>query len=280
MTVENIIAKRHKTVPVGELQLHPRNVRQGDVGAISESLDAHGQYRPVVVQESTGYILAGNHTYKAALANGWERIAATFIDVDDAEALRIMLVDNRTNDLATYDEHALSELLVELNLNGGLGGSGYDGDDLDELLASVNGPAVSPDERYTPEWIFEAMGVEFDVDLAAPEGGIPYIPAKRYFTEKDDALTKDWSGLFAWCNPPYSIASKFGEKWLAETEEGVWLGPQSHSTQYRVGLQDRCRFIWIPHEIGIHIRRHARRNRLPGIPGRLRRPRGRGNAKS
>ena len=51
---------------IASVQPHPRNVRQGDVGAIATSLSTHGQYRPIVVQESTGHILAGNHTYKAA----------------------------------------------------------------------------------------------------------------------------------------------------------------------------------------------------------------------
>jgi hypothetical protein len=220
------------------------------VGAIAESLQTHGQYRPIVVQSSTGLILAGNHTYRAAVLLGWDQIAVTYVDVDDDTATRILLVDNRTNDLATYDESALAALLEELtNTPLGLAGSGFDGDDLDRLIADLNEPAISPDERYTPTWVFDAMDVEFDVDLAAPPGGIPYIPAKAHFSEEDDALAHDWSGLFAWCNPPYSIASTFGRKWLQEISDGVWLGPQSHSTQYRIGLQDRSRCIWIPNEM-------------------------------
>src|ERR1017187_2560559 len=87
-------------VDVGTLKQHPRNARQGDVGAIVESLRAHGQYRPIVVQRSTNHVLAGNHTLKAARELGWPTIAATFLDVTNDQALRILLVDNRTNDLA------------------------------------------------------------------------------------------------------------------------------------------------------------------------------------
>jgi hypothetical protein len=50
------------------------NVRQGDIGAISESLKAHGQYRPIVVDKRTNRILAGNHTWKAAKSLGWTQI--------------------------------------------------------------------------------------------------------------------------------------------------------------------------------------------------------------
>jgi hypothetical protein len=27
------------------------------------------------------------------------------------------------------------------------------------------------DEQYTPKWIFDALGVEFDLDVCAPQGG-------------------------------------------------------------------------------------------------------------
>jgi hypothetical protein len=129
-------------IAIGSVKNHPRNVRQGDIGAISQSLKDNGQYRPIVVQRSTGYVLAGNHTLKAAKALGWKEIAATFIECDDDRALRILLADNRTNDLATYDDNALADLLKELATSAqGFTGSGYDGDDLDTLLGRANNDA-------------------------------------------------------------------------------------------------------------------------------------------
>lgn len=128
----------HLAVDIDEIQNHPRNVRQGDVGAISESLRDNGQYRPIVVQRSTGFVLAGNHTLKAARALGWKKIAVTYVDCDDQRALRILLADNRTNDLATYDDSGLAELLKELaDSETGLAGTMYDGDALDQLLTDL-----------------------------------------------------------------------------------------------------------------------------------------------
>ena len=122
-------------VPIDSVKNHPRNIRQGDVGAISQSLKENGQYRPIVAQKNTGYVLAGNHTLKAAKALGWKTIAATLVDCDDDRALRILLADNKTNDLASYDENALSELLQELaSTEQGLAGTLYTGDDLDDML--------------------------------------------------------------------------------------------------------------------------------------------------
>jgi hypothetical protein len=135
------MAKGHletKSVSIDDVQPHPKNVRQGDIGAISESLTAHGQYRAIVVQKSTGHILAGNHTWKAAKALNWKQIEAHMIDCDDDRAMRIMLADNRANDLASYDDAALAELLKELNATDlGLDGTMFDGDALDRLVADI-----------------------------------------------------------------------------------------------------------------------------------------------
>lgn len=126
--------------PINEFQPHPKNVRQGDVGAIAESLKAHGQYKPIVVQKNTNFVLTGNHTLQAARQLGWAEIAAVYVDCDDDQALRILLVDNRTNDLAMYDDRALAELLTELATSeDGFDGSLFTGDDLDDLLFRLEG---------------------------------------------------------------------------------------------------------------------------------------------
>jgi len=125
-------------VPLNRLKPHPKNPRQGDVGAIHVSIEANGFYGSVIAQKSTGHILAGNHRFLAAQHANAEEIPVTWVDVSDAEAERILLADNRTNDLATYDDQALAEMLEGLLRDtGSLAGTGYDGDDLDELLADI-----------------------------------------------------------------------------------------------------------------------------------------------
>lgn len=129
------------TVDVNSIQPHPKNVRQGDIGAISESLKAHGQYRPIVVDRRTNKILAGNHTWRAAKSLGWSQIAVGFIETkDDDDALRILLADNRTTDLASYDDAGLGDLLQQLiTTDEGLLGTLFDGDALDDLLHQLDG---------------------------------------------------------------------------------------------------------------------------------------------
>jgi hypothetical protein len=127
---------RALAVPIDEVHPHPSNVRQGDIGLIAQSLKQNGQFRPIIVQQSSRRIIAGNHTWKAAKSLGWAEIAVQFLQIDDDRALRIMLADNKANDAATYDDAELLELLRTLVASdAGLEGTLFDGDDLDSLIA-------------------------------------------------------------------------------------------------------------------------------------------------
>ena len=112
------------------LKEHPGNARRGNISVLAESLKVNGQYRPIVVQKSTNYVLAGNHLLRAARSLGWERIDVVFIDCDDDQALKIVLADNRTADLGEYDDDLLRRLLSDLE---DLEGTGYNESDLAEL---------------------------------------------------------------------------------------------------------------------------------------------------
>jgi len=124
-------------VPIESIQPSPRNPRQGDIGAIVESLRRFGQQKPIVVQESSGHVVAGNHLYRAALSLGWTEIAANVVAMTDVQAQAFMIADNRTADLGSYDEALLTELLAELATMEELTGTGYDGEDVDEMLAKL-----------------------------------------------------------------------------------------------------------------------------------------------
>ena len=60
------------------------------------------------------------------------------------------------------------------------------------------------DEWYTPAYIFDALGVSFDLDVACPQGGPRHVPAKKYFSS--NSLEREWFG-FVWMNPPFGHQS-------------------------------------------------------------------------
>jgi ParB-like chromosome segregation protein Spo0J len=120
-----------ETVSVNGIQTHPLNPREGDIGAIIDSLSTMGQYRPIVVNRLTKHCVSGNHTLQAAVQLGWEKIAVHWIEVDDIEEIKILIVDNRTSDLATYDSGDLNKLLTSTSIKG----TGFSREEVAEILA-------------------------------------------------------------------------------------------------------------------------------------------------
>lgn len=138
-------------VPIHEIRCHPQNARTGDVGAIYQSIEANGFYGACVVQESTGYILAGNHRFQAAQHAGAADVPVIFIDCDDERALRILLADNRTADLADWDVAGLAELLREFAHSAeGLLGTGFDAEAMANVERDLAGYKPQPEAAAEP----------------------------------------------------------------------------------------------------------------------------------
>jgi len=118
----------------------PNNPRRGNVGKLKESLATNGQYKPIVIQASTRYILAGNHLWQAAKESGWTRIDIVEVDVNATQAKKIVATDNRLGELGTYDEQELLDLLQDISLEG----TGYDSQDIDDLIALIEEQSNTP----------------------------------------------------------------------------------------------------------------------------------------
>ena len=94
-------------------------------------------------------------------------------------------------------------------------------------LFSVEQEQLTSDDYYTPAWVFERMAIEFDLDVCAPPGGIPWIPAKRYYTQADDGLASEWTGR-VWMNPPFSDCGPWVRRFVGHAD-GVCLVQVSKS---------------------------------------------------
>ncbi len=195
-----------ESVPIDSLIPHPRNVRQGDLGSVIESVKANGCYRPLIVQRSTRHILAGNHLWRALKSLGYQQADAVFIDCDDERALRIMLADNRTADLGTYDQAALAGLLQGLQADTGtLLGTGYDGDALGKLLADLGtsaGTAGLTDEDATPEPPAVPVTVAGDVWIL---GGHRLLCGDSTSIDAVERLVDKRKADMVFTDPPYNV---------------------------------------------------------------------------
>lgn len=199
-----------RAVAVGKLTAHPGNARTRDAraeAALEASLERNGQYRTVVARTLRGgklQILAGHGTVEAARRLGWSQVAVdVHRGVDDEAAARIVLVDNRTSDLAGYDDALLAQLLGSLE---DLHGTGFDDDDLAALLAGVvdDAPALNDvdDAPALPE-LADAVSQRGDVWLLGPH---------RLWCG-DSTNAAGVAGVLAgdqpdvvWTDPPYGVS--------------------------------------------------------------------------
>lgn len=131
-----------------EIEPHPENANVGNVEAIKESIKVNGFYAPIIVQATTGYIIAGNHRFRAATELGYEQVPVVYLDVDDDEAKRIMVADNRTTRMGHDDTELLTKLLEDLgDTELGLMGTGFTHAELQTLMDQ----AEKFDADFNPE---------------------------------------------------------------------------------------------------------------------------------
>ena len=161
MPVETI-----ERVSIASLVLDPANVRkhpEANLEAIKGSLAKFGQQKPIVVGKDN-VVIAGNGTLHAARALGWTDIAIVRSNLTGAEATAFAIADNRTSELAEWDDEGLSKVLAVLQSDGLLECTGFDEESLQNLLeevADANQGEIEPDE--IPEPLEEAASRPGDV---------------------------------------------------------------------------------------------------------------------
>jgi|APHM01.1.fsa_nt_gi Predicted transcriptional regulators len=158
-----IINRSEERVHIDSIQPHPANPNDGDVASIAESIRQNGFYGRIVVRDSTGQILAGEHRWRAAQEVGLAEVPIERVECDDDTAMRILLADNRTAEKAERQDEPLANLLEHLDTTTeGLTGTGYDGGDLDDLLDELD-PAP-PDD-------FDTFDEDIETDYCCPKCG-------------------------------------------------------------------------------------------------------------
>lgn len=106
------------------------------------------------------------------------------------------------------------------------------------------------DEWYTPRYVFDSMGVKFDLDVASPKD-LKFIatPTKNFISEK--SIETEWKG-FIWCNPPYA---NYAQKmiWVnkfIEHGNGIMLMPDRTSCGWWQLLAYKCdAILFVKHKI-------------------------------
>lgn len=122
-------------VDIDRVACHPENYNNGDVDAIVASVETDGFYNVIKVQASTGYIVAGNHSWMACKELGAEKIPVVYLDITDEVARRMLIKDNWIASLAKPDHGQMLALIERINTESGLYGTGVAETDLKNLRA-------------------------------------------------------------------------------------------------------------------------------------------------
>jgi DNA N-6-adenine-methyltransferase (Dam) len=120
---------------------------------------------------------------------------------------------------------------------------------------------LDSDERYTPRWIFDGLGLMFDLDPASPVEGGDCVPARRKYTRLDDGLAQPWEGL-VWLNPPFSESTAWAAR-FRDHRNGVFLGPVANGRWWS-DLARHANVIWHCRDFAFTHPLHAgRRSSMP-----------------
>jgi hypothetical protein len=140
-----------QTIPLADLSLDPSNVRKHsrrNLDAIKASLRKFGQQKPIVV-DAKGIVLAGNGTLTAAQELGWTEIQIVRTELAGVEATAFAIADNRTAELAEWEEDKLNAVLKSLQDEGvDLVDVGYSPEDIGQFaVAGAEPPALKDGDR-------------------------------------------------------------------------------------------------------------------------------------
>tara|TARA_R110002051_G_scaffold216371_2_gene280667 strand:+ start:14 stop:487 length:474 start_codon:yes stop_codon:yes gene_type:complete len=149
---------RTKKTKIDDLFNDPANVRKHDqrnLDAIKASLTRFGQQKPIVVN-TNGIVIAGNGTLSAARDLGWKDISTVETELDGVDATAYAIADNRSAELAIWDEDALAQTLASLQNDESIDElvSGFNEQEIEDLIggsAGLDNKEPNDTENKCPE---------------------------------------------------------------------------------------------------------------------------------
>lgn len=140
---------RPLAVPIATLKPDPQNARKhgaANLASIRSSFEKYGQVKPIAARKSDLVVLAGNGRLRVAQEMGWTHIAVVLMEGTPEQLAGFALVDNKSAELADWDEVALSDLMQTVSGAGlDLATLGFQASEIEKLLdAEESLPPVEP----------------------------------------------------------------------------------------------------------------------------------------
>ncbi len=97
---------------------NPRRRDDANISRVVESIKRFGFAAPILARRADSEVIAGHTRLKAAETLGITRVPVRYLDLDPADAHLLALADNRLNELGSWDDERLIELLSEIRQQG------------------------------------------------------------------------------------------------------------------------------------------------------------------
>jgi DNA modification methylase len=144
-------------IKISELSCDPANARKHpdrNIETIVASLKRFGQQKPIVI-DSSNVVRAGNGTLEAARSMGWTEIDCVRTALKGSDAIAYAIADNRTAELAEWDDDVLAASLNGLLADDPdlLNAAGFSDEELAALLGDLDGDGTTGEveEDEVPE---------------------------------------------------------------------------------------------------------------------------------
>ena len=138
-------------IKVADLSSDPANARKHDeknIDSIIASLRRFGQQKPIVIDASK-VVRAGSGTLEAAKRIGWETIECVETNLKGSDAIAYAIADNRTAELAEWDDDVLAAQLNGLLADDPdlLLAAGFSDEELQEMLLAADFEPGTEDDQ-------------------------------------------------------------------------------------------------------------------------------------
>jgi DNA modification methylase len=205
-----------ETVSIDSLVFDPANVRkhpEKNLATIKASLLRFGQQKPIVV-DANGVVRAGNGTLMAAKALGWKEIAIVRSSLGGSEATAYAIADNRTAELAEWDEDALSQTLAALQIES------------DELAVATGFDLKEIEALTAPKEVEEDQVPEPPIEPITKSGNLWLLGDHRLLcgdSTKAEDVGRLMDGILASLvvtDPPYGVSYADKNAFLNAVDKG------------------------------------------------------------
>jgi len=206
-------------VATEKLRPWTQNPRNNDpaVEHVARSIKRFGFGAPIIARRADGEVIAGHTRLKAALKLGLPQVPVRFLDLDPADAHLLALADNKTAELADWNDAVLGSVLEQLRAEDLdlLTGTGFSDAEIQRLIeenhtgeagdAEGDAAALGRPAELQQKWN-TALGQLWEV----PSKTVPNRAHRLACGDSTDRelvtrLFDETLATWMWTDPPYGV---------------------------------------------------------------------------